>query len=376
MAFWIIAALLTLAASLAVLAPLARRGDGAAASGSDLDVYRDQLAEVERDIGRGLIDPAEAEQARAEIGRRILRLSEAQGGQKGRARRLASAIGGAAVLLVPLLSWGIYGVLGSPDLPSQPLEARLGKLPTESSAEELVARAEKALRQNPADGRGWDVLAPVYQRMGRTQEAVFAYRNAIRLLGDSAARSAGLGEALSDAAGGTVSAEALAAFDRALKLDPGFPKARFFLNIAAAQEARYDDAIAGWTRMAAELPADSEWRGAAEQAIAIAKERKLAEASPAPGPSSEDMQAAAGMSDTERGEMIESMVASLDEKLKQNPNDPEGWKRLIRSYVVLGRPDAARDAVLRARQALAASGGAEAMAEFAASLGIDVTEQQ
>lgn len=376
MAFWIIAALLTLAASMAVFVPLARRGDAAERSGSDLDVYRDQLAEVERDIARGLIEPAEAEQARAEIGRRILRLSEAGQGRGRPARGLASAIGGAAVLLVPLLSWGVYAALGSPDLPSQPLEARLSKLPAESSADELVARAERALRQNPEDGRGWDVLAPVYQRLGRADEAVFAYRNAIRLLGDSAERSAGLGEALSDAAGGTVSAEALAAFERALELDPGSAKARFFVGIAAAQEGRYDEAIAGWSRMAAELPADSEWRRAAEQAIDVANQRKTAEASPSRGPSAVEMQDAAGMTAAERGEMIEAMVASLDEKLKANPDDAEGWKRLIRSYVVLGKVDAARDAVMRGRRALTDGARADELAQFAASLGIEMTEQE
>lgn len=376
MAFWIIAALLTLAASMAVFVPLARRGDAAGRSGSDLDVYRDQLAEVERDIARGLIEPVEAEQARAEIGRRILRLSEAGQGRGRPARGLASAIGGAAVLLVPLLSWGVYGALGSPDLPSQPLEARLSKLPAESSTDELVARVERALKQNPEDGRGWDVVAPVYQRLGRADEAVFAYRNTIRLLGDSAARSAGLGEALSDAAGGTVSAEALAAFERALELDPGSAKARFFVGIAAAQEGRYDEAIAGWSRMAAELPADSEWRRAAEQAIDVANQRRTAEASSPRGPSAVEMQDAADMTAAERGEMIEAMVASLDEKLKANPDDAEGWKRLVRSYVVLGKVDAARDAVMRGRRALTDSGRADELAQFAASLGIEMTEQE
>ena len=91
---------------------------------------------------------------------------------------LVSLVGGFAVLAVPLLSWGIYGALGSPDLPAQPLQARLSKLPSESTPDELVARAENALRQNPNDGRGWDVIAPVYQRMGRANELYRAIEQA------------------------------------------------------------------------------------------------------------------------------------------------------------------------------------------------------
>jgi cytochrome c-type biogenesis protein CcmH len=375
MFFWIVAALLTAAASLAVLVPLSRgRAQPAPGSANDLEVYRDQLAELDRDIQRGLIVPEEAEQARAEIGRRILRLTDgAQSAAKSQGRS-ARMVGGFAVLAIPLLSWGLYGMLGSPDLPSQPLQARLAKAPGESSADELVARAENALRANPQDGRGWDVLAPVYQRLGRANEAVFAYRNAIKLLGDSAERWTGLGVALSDVAGGTVSADAHAAFERALTLEPGYPKARFFLNIAAAQEGRYDAAIGDWTDMAKSLPAGSEWKEAAERAIDLANERKAGATPAAPGPSGEDMAAAEGLSAEDRGKMIEAMVASLDEKLKANPNDPEGWKRLVRSYVVLGRADEARNALARGRQALNEPAKGEELTRFAASLGISVTE--
>lgn len=373
MLFWIVAALLTFVASLAVLLPLGRvLPTSASAEANDLEVYRDQLAEVDRDVARGLLGAAEAEQAKAEIGRRILRAAD--GGDAGRPHpRPARAIGAAAVLAVPLLSWGLYATLGSPDLPGQPLEERLSKLPANSTPDELVARAERALRDNPQDGRGWDVLAPVYQRLGRANEAVFAYRNAIRLLGDSAQRSAGLGSALIDLAGGSVTADARQAFERALALDPGLPKARFFLNVAAAQEGRFDAAVAGWTEMATALPEGSEWRLAAEQAIVLARQRQNA-ANPAAGPSADDIAAAERLSEGERTVMIEAMVASLDEKLKANPADPEGWKRLLRSYVILGKPDAAREALTRGLKALADPAQARDLEQFAASLGLTRTE--
>ncbi len=213
MLFWVIAAVLTLGASLAVLLPLAG-GPKTSSDGPshDLEVYRDQLSELDRDVERGLIQPAQADQARAEIARRILRLDPAaekatSGKSSGFSRLLATA----AVLAVPLVSWGFYAGLGSPDLPSQPLAQRLTKNPADSTVDELVAQAEAHLAANPSDGRGWDVLAPIYLRMQRFPDAVTAYRNAIRLDGESAARQAGLGEAIASEAGGIVSSDAQAA---------------------------------------------------------------------------------------------------------------------------------------------------------------------
>ncbi|MER8709691.1 MULTISPECIES: c-type cytochrome biogenesis protein CcmI [unclassified Mesorhizobium] len=378
MLFWVIAALLTLGASLAVLLPLAGGSKNASAAGDhDLEVYRDQLAELDRDMARGLIRPMEAEEARAEIARRILRLSNAghadeTATQPSRSTRLVAT---AAVLLVPLVSWGLYGQLGSPDLPSQPLSERLAKNPADSSVDELIARAEAHLAANPSDGRGWDVLAPVYLRMQRYADAVTAYRNAIRLDGDSAARQAGLGEAIANAAGGIVSAEAQAAFEAALKLDPANPKASFYLAMGMAQEGRIAEATAAWQKMLAALPQGSPWRGAVEQALAESAARSVASEAPAKGPSAEDIDAASSMSPQDRQAMISTMVAGLDERLRQNPRDEEGWMQLVRSYAVLGKTDQARDALNRGIAVFGAdSDQARKFTAFAASLGVTATE--
>src|SRR5690606_11432512 len=119
---------------------------------------------------------------------------------------------------------------------------RLAKNPADSSIEELVARAEAHLAANPSDGRGWDVVAPIYLRMQRFSDSATAYRNAIRLDGNSAARQAGLGEAIANAAGGIVSTDAQAAFEAALKLDPSDAKANFYLAMGLAQEGRSEEA--------------------------------------------------------------------------------------------------------------------------------------
>ena len=378
MLFWVIAAILTLGASLAVLLPLAGGTKGASAAGDhDLEVYRDQLSELDRDVARGLIQPAEAEEARAEIGRRILRLGAEEASPPATRRtsvatRLVAMI---AVLAVPLVSWGLYIKLGSPDLPSQPLAERLAKNPADSSVDELVARAEAHLAANPSDGRGWDVLAPVYLRLQRYSDAVSAYRNAVRLAGDSAARQAGLGEAIANAAGGIVSADAQKAFEAALKQDPANPKASFYLAMGLAQEGRTGEATAAWQKMLVALPPDSPWRGAVEQALADSAGKAVASGAPANGPDAQAVEAAQSMSPQDRQAMIETMVAGLDEKLKQNPRDVEGWMRLIRSYAVLGKADQARDALGRAVAVFGAgSEEAKKFTAFAASLGLTATE--
>ncbi|QOF72794.1 c-type cytochrome biogenesis protein CcmI [Aminobacter sp. SR38] len=378
MLFWIIAAVLTLGASLAVLLPLTRQTRARDDASHDLEVYRDQLGEVDRDAARGLIAAADAEQARAEIARRIIRLDAENAREPKKASQLGPRlVGMIAVLAVPLLSWGVYTAIGSPTVPSQPLSARLSQKPADSSVDELIARAEAHLVANPSDGRGWDVLAPVYLRIGRANDAVTAYRNAIRILGSTTARQAGLGEAIAASAGGIVTSDARLAFEAALKLEPADAKARYFLALALAQEGKISDAAAAWRLLAASLPADSPWRAATEQAIAQAEVRTapVKEAAGAPAPSQDDIDAAASMSSGDRTAMIEGMVATLDEKLRQNPRDPEGWVRLVRSYQVLGKTDLAQDALGRAYAALGRdSEDGRKLTELAGSLGLDVTE--
>jgi cytochrome c-type biogenesis protein CcmH len=373
MLFWIVAALLTLLACLAILVPVVRaRGASGLDTDHDLEVYQDQLAELERDVGRGVIGRTEAEQARAEIGRRILRVAGPDSGTApARSSQMGRIVATLAVLAVPLASWGIYAVTGSPNLPGQPLQARLDANPADSSIEELVARAEGHLAANPEDGRGWDVLAPIYYRMGRYNDAVVAYRSAIRLQGSSVTRELGLGEAIAANAGGTITTEAQAALERALVLEPQNPQAQFMLATAMAQEGKSAEASHAWRSMLAGLPADSPWRGAVEQSLA-----RLGEQPAIPGPSADDVDAAALMSDKDRAQMIEDMVAGLDQRLRENPQDAEGWQRLVQSYVVLGRLEDARDALQRGLDALGRpSQPAASLETFASERGVTLDGQ-
>lgn len=390
MSFWLVAALLTLAAALAVMFPFLRpprhRADE---SEHDLEVYRDQLGELERDVARGTIGREEAAEARAEIGRRILRLERSGGGgarATGKGGRITVA---AAILAVPLVSWSFYTAVGSPGLPSEPLEARLTKDPKDSTLQELVARAERHLAQNPRDARGWDVLAPVYFRLGRYTDAENAYRQAINLSGSTAARQAGLGEAITAGGGGVVSAEAEEAFQRALDLEPTASKPRFFLAMAKAQEGQTGEARTMWKAMQDDLPPDSPWRSAVEQALtqlgpaggeagtAVAvKPEGAAAPADAPGPSKDEVAAAARMAPKDRMAMIEGMVSRLDQRLREEPGDAEAWQRLIRSYLVLGHKEKAADVLKRGVVALGSdTDKAKELRAFAAAQGLEAARR-
>lgn len=355
MAFSLAAALLTLVACLAVLLPaVGKRAPARSDVDPDLAVYQDQLDELKRDLERGVVDTREADEARAEIGRRILKVS-AQKEASARQSKLGRVLTTLAILLVPVVGWGVYSVTGSPHLPAQPLQARLSKNPAEASIEELVARAEAHLTANPQDGRGWEVLAPIYYRVGRFPESSTAWRNSIRLLGDSPARQLGLGDALIGANGGMIVEDARAAFERALELDPQNPKARFAIAAALSQEGKQAEAEQAWRALRADLPTDSPWLQLIAQAL---------------GENDGNL-----ISDNAQNEMIENMVAGLDQRLRDEPQDPEGWQRLVHSYVVLQKLDAAQDALARGLDALGAESDAgKNLTAFAAERGVGVKE--
>ena len=373
MGFWLIAALLTLAATLAVLLPLTRRKQAfLPAEKNDLEVYRDQLREVEADAARGMIDPQSAEQARIEISRRILNAEKSgkeavEAAGKAAPGRLLAFM---AVLAVPLIAWGIYPLFGKPDMPSMPLAERLSASADRGSVDELVARAEAHLAQNPDDVRGWDVLAPIYLRLGRAADAVNAYRSSIRIAGENFPRVLGLGEALATASGGTVTAEAEGFFKKAADLEPNDVRPQFYLAQGEMQDGRMDLAVNRLQAFLDKAPADAPWRGQIEQAIARLRDPAAGQQQPK-GPTADDVDAASTLSPEDRQAMIEGMVQRLDESLRQNSGDVEGWKRLVRSYMILNRRDAALDALDRGMTALEGESRTN-LESFAAGLGLEL----
>ena len=349
MTLWIVFAVMTATAVLAVLWPLGRK-PGDRGAGSDRLVYQDQLKEIDRDRAVGLIGDVEAESARIEISRRLLAAVDAESAiaerSSSNARRRRAA--GSAILIVPLVALALYLKLGSPDIPGQSAFARANESGEDRSIASLISQVENHLARNPNNGVGWEVIAPVYLRLGRFTEAVMARKKAIALNGDSPARESDLGEALVAAADGVVTDEAKLSFQRAVAGDAHNAKARYFIGLADEQDGNRDDAAKEWRALLDDAPADGPWKDLVRAALA----RVTSGASASSGPSATDIAAAENMPEAERSEMIRGMVQRLADRLHANGKDVDGWMRLVRAYAILGDRDKAKDAAADARRAL------------------------
>src|SRR4030081_1360711 len=347
MTLWFVFALMTAAAIFAVLGPLSR-GRRPQNDASEAAVYKDQLTEIDRDVAAGLIGSSEAEAARVEISRRLLAAVDSQRGPPSasntRLRRSAAVI---ALVGLPIVAVAYYLHLGSPRLGDFPLAQRTRTPDVTQPLDNLVAQVEAHLEKNPTDGRGWNVLAPVLARLGRYDDAVRAYHNSITYNGDSAERRADLGETLAAAAGGVVTSEAKAEFERAIALNADEIKARYFLGVAAEQDGRTAEAASIWHAMLAKAPTDAPWRPLVQAALARVG------GSVAPVLPDDAVAAAKDMNETDRGAVIHGMGERLAGRLKQNGDDVEGWLRLVRAYMVMGDRDKAKSTLTDARQAVA-----------------------
>ena len=388
MILWPILTLMTLGAVIAVWWPLARR-QGSVRSGSDIAVYRDQLDEIDRDQAAGLIGNVEAEAARVEVSRRLIAAAETAKarstapapGPAGRYRRATLA---AAIVLLPAGAGSVYLLLGSPGLVSVSMNAATDGQPLPAGVEKTVAEVETYLESNPKNGRGWELLAPVYLRLGRFDDAVRARRNALEIFGPDAARLGDLGEAMVMASNGVVTAEAKSLFERANAADPEDVMAQYYLGLSAKQDGRRDEAEKRWRALVSRAGEGAEWLPLVKNALARIDEKSppVVVAAPAPasstakvapkGPSASEIAAAGQLAPAERTGMIQGMVARLAQKMAENGSDVDGWLRLIKAYSVLGERDKALAAAANARSALAGnSDNLRRIGELAKELGLE-----
>jgi cytochrome c-type biogenesis protein CcmH len=363
---WVVFAAMTGVAVFSALWPLSRSRRIAPANLPNISLYEAQVAEIDSDAASGLIPAPDVPAAKAEAARRLLAVSAAQPSSAASQRSVRIAAT-AAIVLIPGLALGLYSRLGRPDLPDAPLAAQLQQ--TDSGKTDLAAaivRIESHLRDHPEDGRGWDVIAPVYLRLGRAEEARRAYAEAIRLVGDSAAREAGLGESILANAQGVVTAEARQAFEKASAADPALPQPRYYLGLAALQDGKPDEARAVWTKLADDAPAGASWIPVIRQRIAALG------GTPAAGPDSAAGQSIAALPGAERVAAIRSMVEGLSARLQQSGGSLDEWQRLVRAYSVLNEPGKARAALIDARKNLSSDASANAeLDRLAHELGLE-----
>jgi cytochrome c-type biogenesis protein CcmH len=373
MVLHLIFAAMLVAAMLAILVPLSRGAKlKASRSASELDLHRLRLAEIDRDLDRGLLDEASAEKARNEAARMLLRATEKaapqqaasgaaeQGTEGARTRRRAVAL--VALLGLPVMVLPVYALLGSPGVPARPFRAEVPANGAKLDLATLIGQIEAHLATHPDDGKGYEVIAPVYLRMGRFEDAVRARSEALRLLGETPDRLAALAQARILAAGGVVTSEASEAIAKALALDPKNVEARFLQAIALEQDGKNEDAASAYKAMLADAPAGAPWRAAVEARLA----RLTA-------PAGGEAAAIASMPQGAQSAAIRSMVEGLATRLKQQGGPVEDWAKLVRSYAVLGEADKARAGLADARAAYPDEASRAMLAQVAHASGLEAS---
>lgn len=402
--FWILAAALTAITALAILSPLRRgRGGAAPAAAYDLRVYRDQLAEVERDLDRGVIGPDDAQRLRAEIGRKVLDADR-------RAALSAPATRGGralwpAVALVAMLAGAVAlylreGVPGAPDMPLAErfaaADAAYRDRPTQAEAEAaaparpapdlsqadpeylaMIDQLRDAVGRNPDDQQGLALLASNEMRLGNLAAARAAQQRLVDLRGDQAdaVQLMQLATLMVDAAGGVVTPEAEAVLRRALTLDPTQPQARYLQGVLLIQNGRPDRAFPLWRGLLDEGPEGAPWiapiRAAIQDLAWLAGDDEYrAPAPPAadlPGPDADALAAAEDLSPEDRARMIQDMVDRLQQRLATQGGSPEEWARLIAALAMLDQRDQATAILTEARQRFGSAPDALAPIERAAT---------
>ena len=384
MLLWSIIIVLLLVTLTGILLPLYRGEDTLATREAyDANVFKDQLKAIDRELDEGQIEKQDAEAARIEISRKLLvsaDKAETTPSMQAENRQLSRFMMATLALGIPLLAVGLYLQVGSPDLGDLPLEARAKTTPTKTKITSLIARAEKRLVANPGDGNGWEIMAPIYLRHEMYGKAANAYKNAMRLLGTNADRLSGLADAMVLANDNIVGDDVLPILKRAIKADPDHPKPRFWMGLYFEQNNKLKQAEEVFTTLLKNTGAQAAWRptvvgrlnevrkkqglpptkiaGVAptpSPPINLGNARKTAKApqgAPLRGPSADDMKAASQMSAGDRQSMINSMVARLSTRLKEQGGDLKSWMRLVNVLNVQGKKAEARTAVQDAKKNL------------------------
>jgi cytochrome c-type biogenesis protein CcmH len=380
MVLHLIFAAMLVVAMLAVLVPLARgsatagAGQAAGAGGATpVELHRLRLAEIARDLDRGLLDPAGAAAARNEAARLLLRMARQEEGpaplgtaadQARAALRRHRVVALVALIGLPAIVLPLYVRLGSPSLPGRPFVAAGPVNPASADLATLIGQVEAHLVEHPDDGKGFEVVAPIYMRLARYEDALRARSEALRLLGETPDRLADLAEARMAAAGGMATRDASEAVGKALAIDPKHAKARFLQALVLEQDGRRDEAVAALKAMLVDAPAGAPWRAAVEARLERLAPSGASQAS-----------AIAALPAEAQNDAIRSMVEGLAARLKQQGGSAEEWARLVRSYAVLGDADKARAALAEASAAMQDEGSRAKLLETARAAGIEEKAQ-
>ena len=293
--FWLLSALFVVIALAFILPPLLQgpdknqEEDDAGRKEANLSVYRDQIAEMERDLENGVLDPEQYRQDRDELERRLLEdVAPKRGGEPApvKARSGRALVYGIALAL-PIVAVALYLTLGNPNAISAsgtapspaggpapaagPMSPSANGQRSQQQIEANVAALAKRLEQNPGDVQGWMMLARSYSSMERFTDAAAAYAKATALKTDDANLWAEYAFATAMANGRSLQGQPLELIKKALQVDPENPKALQLAGSAAFEAKNYQQAINYWQRVLQKTTPESEAGKAIAERIAEAR---------------------------------------------------------------------------------------------------------
>ena len=332
------------------------------------DELQTALEAVDRDETVGLVSRVEAEQSRIQIAKdyeAYIAEGESEPPSEQFQRSSGSLAAFGSVLVLGAVAATTYALAGTPGFRDQPLDWRIENDPLVQVAHN-VDRMESYLAQNPEDATAWAMVAPIYFEFRDWSKAAHAYLSAARF-GDFTdpqkaqllvmATRAMLGETE-----GHFTEPSMIVVDAAVRFDPQNVQARFLQADAKEQSTSPEEAIPAWENFLQAFPEDTfGFAELANQRLDLLRTRASSAQStgPAKGPTQEQIDAAADLSDEDRSLMIEGMVSRLADRLESDPSDIDGWEQLIRSYMVLGRANDAQAALDSARNGLTADSDAQ-----------------
>ena len=311
---------------------------------SEQTLYQARISEIEKDLELGRLDGVSAEAARVEEARRLIKASEAGDAETAASTNKVLII--VAAIFLPLFSIPIYYNIGTPNVTSAKEVA--DETTSQASIDDLLEVAERRLSKNPDDVNGWKAVVPVYLRLRRFDDAQKAYQNILRVEGRSPELILKLADAYIEEKQGQVDDRAKRLISEVLSIDKDNAIATFYTGIIALQSDNEDETMRIWQGMVDEAQGNEEWLPVIKGRIA---ELKKLEQKPIVPPLDQDiLNAAQDLAPEERTAMIVQMVSNLAEKLKNKPDDKQGWERLIRSYITLEKEDDARAAFVKASE--------------------------
>lgn len=375
--FWIVIST-TLIVALGVLAVSNRNTGSVPATNDDnraaKTFYKSLLTELDHDLSAGKIRDAEYSIAKLELDRELLKQT-IDVGIENKAGYSSSKLLIVVIPAIAAIAFFTYVFAGSPGFQNVPLSDRQAAI-QRVDLNDAVDKVQSHLEANPDDVLGWQVIAPIFVRQQDYTDAVVAYRNIVRLQGESSDNLTDLAEAVTLSQNGQVTGEPLALLEAAANLDPSHIRSQFYLAGEATRIKDYQTAIKLWSNLIDRSAGNEEWLGTARSGLNFAQAQSGVEVTSfdSNGPTEADIEASAELSIDDRQQMISQMVEGLSERLATNGGNGREWAQLINARMVMGDTDAAKAALADARTSLAANSAERTRFEELASTHIKTLE--